>query len=413
MSGKIADARIDGGRLWQSLMAVAEIGATPGGGSGRIALTESDRRARDLFVAWARDAGLAVRVDRIGNIFARRDGADADAPPVLAGSHLDTQPLGGRFDGVYGVLAALEVLRSLDDHGVETRAPLEAVVWTDEEGCRFSAGMVASGVFAGKVKLEDALRLADPDGVTMGAALKKIGYAGPAPVGGFPVAAYFEAHIEQGPVLEAEGKTIGVVLGAQARRYFRVSVAGEEGHAGTLPMDRRKDALLGAARMVVALNALAFEFAPRPVITVGDLRVRPNSRNTVPGGCVFLIDSRHPEDATLDRIEAAMRRTCGEIAAAAGLGIAIEDLSRNDASRFDDRCITTVRRAAERLGLPHRDIHSGAGHDACNLALAAPTGMIFVPCEKGISHNETENAKPEDLAAGADVLLQAMVEWAS
>jgi len=412
MSRDAADARIDAGRLWQDLMAMAEIGATPGGGCGRIALTESDRQARDLFVSWATDAGLTVRVDGIGNIFARRAGSDPEAPPVLAGSHLDTQPLGGRFDGVYGVLAALEVLRALDDHGVETRAPLDAVVWTDEEGCRFAAGMVASGVFAGKLKLNDALRLADPDGVTIADALRNIGYAGTAPVGGHPVAAYFEAHIEQGPVLEAEGKTIGVVLGAQSRRTCRVSVAGEEGHAGTLPMERRKDALVGAARMVVALNGLAFTYEPRPVITVGDLRVRPNSRNTVPGGCVFLIDARHPEDAMLDRIEAAIRRACEEIAAASGLGIAIEGLSRSDASRFDDRCVATVRRAAERLGLPHRDIHSGAGHDACNLALAAPTGMIFVPCEKGISHNETENAKPDDLAAGANVLLQAMAEWA-
>ncbi|HEX9702065.1 MAG TPA: Zn-dependent hydrolase [Rhodospirillales bacterium] len=410
--GNTVDARIDGDRLWRDLMAMAKIGATPGGGSRRIALTEADKQGRDLFVSWARAAGLQVRVDAIGNIFARRPGTDAKAPPVLAGSHLDTQPLGGRFDGVYGVLAALEVLRALDDHSVKTRAPLDAVVWTDEEGCRFAAGMVASGVFAGKVKLDDALRTADPDGVTMGQALATIGYAGPEPVGGYPVAAYFEAHIEQGPILEAEGRTIGVVLGAQSRRYFRVAVAGEEGHAGTLPMERRKDALLGAARMVAALNDVAFRFEPRPVITVGDLRVRPNSRNTVPGGCVFIIDSRHPDDAMLDRIEAAMRRACEEIASASGLGIAIEELSRSPASRFDERCVATVRQAAARLGHPHRDMHSGAGHDACNLAFKAPTGMIFVPCERGVSHNETENAKPRDLAAGADVLLQAMVEWA-
>lgn len=406
----IGELRINGDRLWQDLMAMAEIGATSGGGSGRLALSDLDRQARDLFVGWAEASGLAVRIDKLGNIFARRAGAEADAPPVIAGSHLDTQPLGGRFDGVFGVLAALEVLRTLGENSIETKGPLDAVCWTDEEGCRFETGMVASGVFAGKYDLDWALAVADPDGLTMGEALKKIGYAGAEPVGGIPVAAYFEAHIEQGPILEAEGKTIGVVLGAQARRVLRVEVEGTEGHAGTVPMDRRRDAALGAARMVDAINKIALENMPG-VLTVADMRLRPNSRNTIAGGAVFLVDSRHPDGATLDAIGVAIEAACGKIASAAGLGLSIEEKDQSDACAFDERCITTVRDAATALGLAHRDIHSGAGHDACNLALKAPTGMIFVPCENGISHNENENAKPEDLAAGANVLLHAMLAW--
>jgi len=410
---RAAEVRVNGDRLWQSLMEMAEIGATPGGGSSRLALTALDKNARDLFVSWCRDAGFAPRIDAMGNIFARRPGTDAEAPPVLAGSHLDTQPLGGRFDGVFGVLAALEVLRTLDDLGIETIAPLEATVWTDEEGCRFETGMVASGVFAGKYKQDWALGVADPDGVTIGEALNAIGYASSEPAYERPVAAYFEAHIEQGPILEASGTDIGVVLGAQARRCFRVSVKGEEGHAGTLPMERRRDALLGAARMVDGLNAIAYRFQPRPVITVGDLTVSPNSRNTIAGGCVFIIDSRHPEDRTLDLIEGKMRGTCEDIADNDGLGLKIEIIDESAAVVFDKGCVRAVRDAAKELGLSHCNIHSGAAHDACNIALLAPTGMIFVPCENGISHNEKENAKPEDLTNGADVLLQAMVKWAN
>jgi N-carbamoyl-L-amino-acid hydrolase len=405
------DLRVNGERLWQDLMAMAEIGATAGGGSGRLALTDLDRQARDLFVGWAEAAGCAVRIDTLGNIFARRRGTEAEAPPVIAGSHLDTQPLGGRFDGVYGVLAALEVLRTLDENGIETKAPLDAVCWTDEEGCRFETGMVASGVFAGKYDLDWALAITDPDGVTIGEALNEIGYAGTEPVGVVPVAAYLEAHIEQGPVLETEGKTIGVVLGAQARRVLRLEVEGTEGHAGTVPMDRRRDAALGAARMVDAINRIALDNMPG-VITVADMRLRPNSRNTIAGRAVFVVDSRHPDGATLDAMRVAIESACGEIASASGLGLSIEEKDQSDAIAFDERCIATVRDAATALGFAHRDIHSGAGHDACNLALKVPTGMIFVPCEDGISHNETENAKPEDLEAGANVLLHAMLAWA-
>ncbi|GMQ75479.1 MAG: Zn-dependent hydrolase [Gammaproteobacteria bacterium] len=403
--------RADMDRLWASLMEMARIGATPGGGVGRIALTELDRQARDLFVTWCEESGCSVRVDRMGNIFARREGSDATLAPVMTGSHLDTQPLGGKFDGIYGVLAGLEAVRAMNDAGVTTRAPVDVVVWTDEEGVRFS-GMLASGVFSGVYALEDALARTDSNGVSMAAALEAIGYAGSEPVGGEPPRAFFEAHIEQGPILEAEGKTVGVVMGAQGQRCFQVTVTGEEGHAGTLPMTLRRDALLGAARMVGAVNAVAFKHEPHPVITVGCISVRPNSPNTIPGRTQFSIDSRHPDNTILATVEKQMRGACAAIAAEANLEIAFELASARDSVGFDESCVRRIREAAQRLSIPHRDIYSGAGHDACNLALAAPTAMIFVPCERGISHNEQENARPEDLADGCSVLMHVLMETA-
>jgi len=398
-------------RLWNDHMAMAEIGATAAGGSCRIALTDDDKAGRDLFVSWCEAAGLAVRVDTCGNIFARRAGSDADAPPVITGSHLDTQPLGGRFDGIYGVLAGLEVLRALDDAGIRTRHPLEVAVWTDEEGVRFGGGCMASGVFAGMYEEADFLACTDTDGATVADELKRIGYAGTVPCGDMEVRAFFEAHIEQGPILEAEGKTVGVVLAGQGKRLIEVSVTGEEGHAGTLPMELRHDAFVGAARMVVALNELAFRFDPVPVITTGHVRVKPNSRNTIPGGTLFSIDCRHPAAETLVTLETEMRRTMEEIAAEAGLGVDIDTVTSRDPVVMDPGCINAIRDGAERLGIPHQDIYSGAGHDAFSILEMTPTGMIFVPCEKGISHNEAENAKPEDLAAGAAVLAEAMVAY--
>jgi N-carbamoyl-L-amino-acid hydrolase len=404
--------RADKDRLWSSLMEMGRIGATPGGGVGRIALTELDKQARDLFVSWCEASGCTVRVDTMGNIFARREGSDPTLAPVMTGSHLDTQPLGGKFDGIYGVLAGLEAVRAMNDAGVTTRAPIDVVVWTDEEGVRFS-GMLASGVFSGVYALEDALARTDSDGVTMAAALAAIGYAGSEPAGGEPPRAFFEAHIEQGPILEAEGKTVGVVMGAQGQRCFQVTVTGEEGHAGTLPMELRRDALLGAARMVDGVNAVAFEHRPHPVITVGSISVRPNSPNTIPGQTQFSIDSRHPDDAVLETVETQMRDRCEAIAAKSSLGIAFERISERSSVGFDEGCVRSIRETAERLSIPYRDMYSGAGHDACNLALAAPTGMIFVPCEGGISHNEREFAKAEDLADGCSVLMHVLMERAS
>lgn len=406
-----APIRADEDRLWESLMEMGRIGATPGGGVGRIALTELDREARDLFVAWCEAAGCSVRVDRMGNIFARRAGSDPSLAPVMTGSHLDTQPLGGKFDGIYGVLAGLEAVRAMNDAGITTRAPIDVVVWTDEEGVRFP-GMLASGAFSGVYAIEEALARTDSDGVTMAEALESIGYAGSEPVGAPLPRAFFEAHIEQGPILEAEGKTVGVVIGAQGQRCFHVTVTGEEGHAGTLPMTLRKDALLGAARMVDAINAVAFTHDPHPVITVGSLDVRPNSPNTIPGRTRFSIDSRHPDDSVLASVETQMRDACAAVADASKLETVFEAVSERASVSFDAGCVQSVREAAERLSISHRDIYSGAGHDACNLALAVPTGMIFVPCERGISHNERENARPEDLTDGCSVLIQVLMERA-
>ncbi len=404
--------KVNGKRLWDSHMEMARIGATPGGGVGRLALTDLDGQARDLFVRWCEAAGCTVRVDRIGNIFARRAGTEPDRPPVMTGSHLDTQPLGGKFDGAYGVLAGLEVVRALNDAGVETRAPIDVTVWTDEEGARFRSGMYGSGIFAGRYALEEGLACPDREGRTIGEELARIGYAGIEPVGGYPVEAYFEAHIEQGPILEAEGKVVGVVLGAQGQRCFEVTVEGEEGHAGTLPMELRKDALLGAVRMIDALNGVSARYELHPMITVGSLSVKPNSPNTIPGGTLFTIDARHPDDGVLAAVVADMERECARIAGDSGLGLTFEETTTRPAVAFDEACVAAVRRAAEALGTAHRDMHSGAGHDACALAGAVPTGMIFVPCEKGISHNEKENAKPEDLAVGCQVLLRVMLERA-
>jgi len=408
----MGDAVINRDRLWQSHMAMAEIGPTPGGGSCRLALTDQDKEGRDLFVSWCKDAGCRLRIDRLGNIFARRAGTEDGAAPVMTGSHLDTQPLGGRFDGIFGVLAGLEAVRALNDAGATTRRPLDIVVWTDEEGVRFRSGIMGSGVFCGLEDLEGALAKTDEEGRTVADELVRIGYAGTEPVGGTPVHAYFEAHIEQGPVLEREGFSVGVVEGAQGSRRFRVTVGGEEGHAGTLPMTGRRDALLGAARMVDAINKVAFTHDPLPVITVGSMFVRPNSPNTVPGQAVFTIDSRHRDAATLAAMDEQMRAACAAIAKADGLTLRMEQISDSAPAAFDTACVDSVRAAAAALGIAHRDIYSGAGHDACNVNHIAPTGMIFVPCEGGISHNEKENAKPEDLAAGAAVLLRVMAEWA-
>lgn len=404
--------RIDTDRLWQSHMEMAKFGATPKGGVARLALTDLDKQARDLFVAWCKEAGCTVRIDRVGNIFARREGTDPDRSPVMTGSHLDTQPLGGKFDGIYGCLAGLEVIRTLNDAGVETEAPLEVVVWTDEEGARFGGGTIGSSAFCGIYDVETGLGKTDIDGITVGEALDAIGYAGPEPVGGFPVDSFFEAHIEQGPILEKEGLPVGVVMGAQGARYFTVTVDGEEGHAGTLPMTLRRDAMAGAAKMIDAVIGVAFRHEPHPVITVGQLKVRPNSRNTIPGQVIFSIDSRHPDNDTLATVEEEMRAACAAVAEKAGLGVTVEKISERTSIAFDKDCVDAVGRAARRLNLDNREIYSGAGHDACNMALMVPTGMIFVPCEGGVSHNELENARPEDLAAGCDVLMQVMVERA-
>ena len=403
---------IDGQRLWDSLMEMAKIGATEKGGCCRLALTDLDKQGRDLFVRWCEEAGCTIRVDKMGNIFARRPGKDNSLPPVLTGSHLDTQPTGGRFDGVFGVLAGLEVLRSLNDLGIETERPVEVAVWTNEEGSRFAPAMVASGVFGGVFSLDYGLSRADAEGKTMGEELERIGYAGEDEVGGRDIHAYFEAHIEQGPILENEEKTIGVVTDAQGQRWYELTLTGVESHAGPTPMPVRKDALLGAARVVQLVNKVGLDHAPVACATVGMLEVHPNSRNVIPGRVFMTIDFRHPDDDVLAQMDKEMRAGLEKITGEIGLESELEQIFYYAPIHFDDGCIASVRDAAERNDYSMREIVSGAGHDACYVSKVAPTSMIFVPCIDGISHNEVEDAKPEWITAGGQVLLQAMVDKA-
>lgn len=390
-------------------MEMARIGATEKGGSRRLALSDEDRQGRDLFTRWCESAGCSAQVDRMGNIFVRRPGKQPDLAPVATGSHLDTQPHGGKFDGVYGVLAGLEVIRTLNDHGIETDAPIEVAVWTNEEGARFSPAMVGSAVFAGSLELEYALRRADSEGKTMGAELERIGYAGALPCGDRSFGAFFEAHIEQGPILERAGDVVGVVTGVQGIRWYDVAVTGQDAHAGPTPMELRRDALLGAASMISALNRLALAHAPHGRATVGRLQVEPNSPNTIAGRVELSVDLRHPDPETLTAMDQGFRCEFATIANAAGLELGIDEVSYTAPVAFDPGCVHAVRDAAASLGYANRDIVSGAGHDACYVSRVAPTAMIFVPCANGISHNEEEDAQPGDLEAGCNVLLHAML----
>ena len=400
---------INGERLWDSLMQMAKIGATAKGGVCRLALTDLDKQGRDLFVSGCEDAGCTVSVDKMGNIFARRPGQDNQLPPVVMGSHLDTQPTGGRFDGIYGVLCGLEVIRSLNDNNIQTLHPIEATVWTNEEGSRFPPAMVASGVFAGVFDLDYGLSRADLDGKTMGEELKRIGYDGLLEVGNRAFKAFFEAHIEQGPILENEEKTIGVVTDAQGQRWYELTLTGQEAHAGPTPMPIRKDALLGAARIVDKVNQIGLSNAPLACATVGLLQVYPNSRNVIPGEVFFTIDFRHPDDAVLSKMDAQLREYADQLSTQMGLQLEFKEIWYSPPVPFDKSCVDSVREAAQNLGYSHRDIVSGAGHDACYISRVAPTAMVFVPCENGISHNEAENADPKDLEAGCNVLIQAVM----
>ena len=407
------NVRIDGGRLWDSLMEMAKIGATLKGGVKRLALSDEDRESRDLFVRWCEDAGCTIRIDRIGNIFARRSGLNNDLPPVITGSHLDSQPTGGKFDGVYGVLAGLEVVRTLNDLDYQTKRPVEVAVWTNEEGARFAPAMMASGVYAGVYELEHALSLKDPDGLVFGEELARIGYAGDSEVGGHEVHAYFEAHIEQGPILEAEDKTIGIVTDAQGQRWYEIVLEGVESHAGPTPMDRRKDALLGAGRIVDLVNRVGLDHAPLACATVGMLEVYPNSRNVIPGRVFLTVDFRHPDDDVLAAMDQEMRDGVAAICGDIELSADIDQIFYYAPVKFEDSCIAAVRKATGDCGYSMRDMVSGAGHDACYVAEIAPTSMIFIPCVDGISHNEIEDAKPEWITAGADVLLHAILAKAN
>jgi N-carbamoyl-L-amino-acid hydrolase len=410
VEGRALEMRVDGGRLWASLMDLAAIGATAKGGVCRLALTELDRQGRDLFVRWAEQAGCTVRVDGIGNIFARRAGTDPGRPAVMTGSHIDTQPTGGKFDGNYGVLAGLEVIRTLNAAGIQTRAPIEVVVWTNEEGSRFTPVMMGSGVHVGAFTLAHALAQTDAEGVSVQQALQAIGYAGLAPTGPANAAgAYFEAHIEQGPVLENHGKVVGVVTAALGQRWYNVRLTGMEAHAGPTPMELRKDALLVAGRLIAEVNRIATTRAPHARGTVGSLQVFPNSRNVIPGQVTMSVDLRAPDDAQLLAMDQDLRAACERFAQEAGIAIAIEQVVSFPPQPFAPPLVQSIRAHANDLGYSAMDVVSGAGHDAVYLARVAPTAMIFVPCADGISHNEIEAAEPEHLEAGCNVLLRAML----
>jgi beta-ureidopropionase / N-carbamoyl-L-amino-acid hydrolase len=390
-------------------MELAEIGATPKGGVCRLALSDLGGAARRRFVRWCEDAGCAIAFDAIGNIFAHRPGRQAELPPVLAGSHLDTQPTGGKFDGAYGVIAALEVLCTLNDHQIETEAPVEIVAWTNEEGSRFQPVMMGSGVYVGAHDLQTTLTRSDRDGVTVGEALKRIGFAGDPGLFGRPACAYFEPHIEQGPVLEDANVVIGVVTGALGLRWLDVVATGQDAHAGTIPLARRRDAMLATAEVVAELDRIAHAHPPSGRATVGAMTVAPNTRNVIAGQVTFTVDLRHADETALSAIEDAFRGACTAIGAARSVSFSISQVSAYPVTQFDASAIAAVRTGAETLGVSHMDIVSGAGHDAVNMAGHASTAMIFVPCAGGISHNELEAAEPAHLEAGCNVLLQAVL----
>jgi N-carbamoyl-L-amino-acid hydrolase len=404
-----AAAAVDERRLWQRHAEMAKIGGTAKGGVNRQALTEEDGRARARLAVWAKARGFAVSSDAIGNLFVRRPGRDPQATPVVTGSHLDSQPTGGRFDGTYGVLAGFEVLEALEDTGIETRRPVEVVAWTNEEGSRFQPGCMGSMVFSGRLRLEDALAVADRTGATVRDALDALGLAGlelRAP----QAAAYVEAHIEQGPLLEAEGRTIGAVTGIQGCRWFAIELRGEEAHAGTTPHTVRKDAFKAALAICAALEQLMADPEDRVRFTVGRFEVAPGSPNTVPGHVFFTVDFRHPDPAVLTRLGDRVALVAREHAR--GCAVSVTETLTSPPVAFDERIVNRVAATAEALGLPHRRMVSGANHDARFLAELCPTGMIFVPCERGVSHNEAENARPGDLAAGARVLAEVLLELA-
>lgn len=409
----MTEHKINGERLWASLMEMAKIGATPKGGVCRLTLTDLDKQARDLFVQWCEAAGCTVKVDRMGNIFARRPGKNDALAPVGTGSHLDSQPTGGRFDGVYGVLAGLEVIRTLNDLGIETERPVEASVWTNEEGSRFAPAMVGSGVYAGVFSLDYGHSRTDPDGKTLGEELARIGYLGDEPMGNRPVHAFFETHIEQGPILEHEGQTIGVVTDAQGQRWYELVLTGQDSHAGPTPMAVRRDALLGAAKVIQLVNEIGLAHAPLAVSTVGMLNVHPNSRNVIPGKVFLTVDFRCPDNAELLKMDAELTAGVAKIAAVGRLEHELKQIFQYDCVHFDESCVEMVRNGARRLGYSTRDIVSGAGHDACYMSTVAPTAMVFVPCVGGISHNEIEDALPEWIEAGANVLFHAMLAKAN
>lgn len=412
MSAPGENLRINGDRLWDSLMDMAKIGPGVAGGNNRQTLTDEDKAGRELFQRWCDEAGLSMGVDQMGTMFMTRPGTDPDALPVYIGSHLDTQPTGGKYDGVLGVLAGLEVVRSMNDLGIKTKHPIVVTNWTNEEGARFAPAMLASGVFAGVIPMEHAYARKDLEGKTFGDELERIGWVGDEEVGARKMHAYFEYHIEQGPILEAEEKQIGVVTHCQGLWWLEFTLSGKEAHTGSTPMTMRVNAGLAMARIIEMVQEVAMAAQPGAVGGVGQVKFTPNSRNVLPAKVVFTVDIRSPDIDKLNGMRATIEKRAAEICAEIGVGCAVEAIGHFDPVTFDPTLVDRVRAAAEKLGYSHMNIISGAGHDACWAAKVAPATMIMCPCVGGLSHNEAEDISPEWAAAGADVLFHAVLETA-
>ncbi|MEM7089978.1 MAG: Zn-dependent hydrolase [Pseudomonadota bacterium] len=412
MAAPAQNLRINDDRLWDSLMEMAKIGPGIAGGNNRQTLTDEDAEGRALFQSWCEHAGCSMGLDQMGNMFAQRDGTDPNALPVYVGSHLDTQPTGGKYDGVLGVLGGLEIIRTLNDLGIETKHPIVVTNWTNEEGTRYAPAMLASGVFAGMHTQDWAYDREDADGLKFGDELQRIGWRGAEEVGARKMHAFFELHIEQGPILEAEGKEIGVVTHGQGLSWTQITITGKDAHTGSTPMPLRRNAGLAMARVLEQVDEIALSHAPHAVGAAGHIDVFPNSRNVIPGKAVFTVDFRSPDLEVIKDMETRLRSAAQSIADQMGLEIEFEKVGGFDPVEFDDGCVTAVRDAAERLGYSHRDIISGAGHDACWINRVAPTAMVMCPCVDGLSHNEAEEITKSWAAAGTDVLFHAVVATA-
>jgi N-carbamoyl-L-amino-acid hydrolase len=412
MSRAVTNLQIDSARLWGSIHETAQFGATAKGGVRRLTLSAEDKQVRDWFRKACEEAGLEVHTDALGSQFGLRKGRDMSKPPVGIGSHLDTQPTGGKFDGILGTLAALEVVRTLNAAGIETETPLCVINWTNEEGSRFAPAMMASGAYAGDFAAEDILARKDAEGITVAQALAEISYSGDEPVGARRLGSFVELHIEQGPILEDEGIDIGVVTHGQGLKWLQVTLTGKEAHTGSTPMPKRRNASLGMARVIELVHHTAMSHQPDAVGAVGHIEVYPNSRNIIAGKAVFTIDIRSPSKATLDEMDLTIRTGIEAIISDMDIGAEIEQVGHFDPVTFDETCVSAIRDAAERLGYSHRNIISGAGHDACWINRVAPTAMVMCPCVDGLSHNEAEDISKEWASAGADVLFHAVVETA-
>ena len=409
---KTTNLRINSSRLWDSLMEMAKIGPGIAGGNNRQALTDEDAQGRALFLKWCDEAGLTMGIDQMGTMFARREGTRPDLLPVYVGSHLDTQPTGGKYDGVLGVLAGLEIIRTLNDQGIETKHPIVIVNFTNEEGTRFPPAMVASGVFAGVHSLDWAYSRKDSEGKTFGEELKRINWIGDEEVGSRKMKAFFELHIEQGPILELEEKEIGVVTHGQGLSWLEITLTGKESHTGSTPMPMRVNAGLGMARITQLVDEIAHNYEPNAVGAIGQCDIYPNSRNIIPGKALFTVDFRHPEKSIITSMEEELRLGAEKIAKEIGLTLEIESVGGFDPVTFDPDCVAMIRASAEKLGYGYRDLVSGAGHDACWINKVAPTAMVMCPCVGGLSHNEAEEITQKWASAGADVLLHSVLDSA-